>query len=135
VPFHAGQTYLFPLNDDTRREHLWIIATEPDADGQFATASFTSLKGAKDQTVTFLKDEHPFIKWDTCILYSLAEITTTKTLQAYLDNGSAKMHQNASAAVLRLILDGFDASDFTKNRVRQFIREYKRATRDPGAAK
>jgi hypothetical protein len=70
-------------------------------------------------------------KWDTCILFSLAEITTTKTL----DCGRAKMHQNAPAAMLRLILDGFDASDFTKNRVRRFVREYKRATRDPEAPK
>jgi len=130
VPFCAGQTYLFPLNDETRKEHLWIIATEPNADGQFATASFTSLKGAKDQTVTFLKNEHPFIRWDTCILYSLAEITSIQTLQACLDCGSAKMHQDAPAAMLGLILDGFVASDFTKNRVRQFVRDYKQALRE-----
>jgi hypothetical protein len=76
-----------------------------------------------------LKDEHPFIKWDTCILYSLAEITTTETLQTYLDCGNAKMHQDVPADMLRLILDGFVASDFTKNRVREFVREYKRAPR------
>jgi hypothetical protein len=133
VRFRAGQTYLFPLNDDTRREHLWIIATEPNSDGQFATASFTSLRGAKDQTVTLLKDEHPFIKWDTCILYALAEITTAETLQAYLDCGAAKMRQDVPVAMLRLILDGFAASDFTKNRVREFVRQYKERWRNQNA--
>jgi hypothetical protein len=82
VPFRAGQAFLYPLNDDARIEHLWIIATEPDADGRFATASLTSLKDAKDQTVILRKNEHPFIKWDTCVLYSLAEITSVEALQA-----------------------------------------------------
>lgn len=129
MPFHAGQTYLFPLNDETQREHLWIVATEPNADGQFATASFTTLRGAKDQTVTLRKAEHPFIKWDTCILYALAEITTVDKLQANLESGNAKMYQDVPHALLGLILDGFLASDFTKNRVREFVREYKRRAR------
>lgn len=125
--FHAGQTYLYPLNDESRQEHLWIIASEPDANGQFATASFTSLKGAKDQTVTFLRDEHPFIKRDTCILYALAEINTTEKLQAHLKSGDAKMHQDVPAEMLALILDGFTASNRTKNRVREFVKAYKLA--------
>jgi hypothetical protein len=129
VPFHAGQTYLFPLNDETQREHLWIVATEPNADGQFATARFTTLRGAKDRTVTLRKAEHPFIKWDTCILYALAEITTVDKLRANLESGNAKMYQDVPPALLGLILDGFVASDFTKNRVREFVREYKRRLR------
>jgi hypothetical protein len=127
VPFHAGQTYLYPLNDEARREHLWIIVTEPNADGQFATVSLTSLKGAKDQTVTLLKAEHAFIKWDTCVLYALAEVSTTDRLQSYIESGAAKMHQDLRPDILGLILDGFTASDFTKNRVREFVKEYKRA--------
>jgi hypothetical protein len=99
-----------------------VIATEPDIEGQFATVSFTSLKGAKDQTVILLKAQHPFIKWDTCILYSLSEISSTDKLQAYLDCGIAKMHRDVSPEMLCLILDGFSASDFTKNRVREFVK-------------
>jgi hypothetical protein len=125
VPFHAGQTFLYPLSDENKREHLWIIATEPNNDKAFATVSFTSLRGAKDQTVTLLRAEHPFLKWDTCMSYALAEIVTEDTLQAFLDCGSARMHVPASTAVLSLILDGFLASDFTKNRVRDFVRDYK----------
>lgn len=127
MPFHAGETYLYPLNDESRQEHLWIIATEPDVEGQFATASFTSLKGAKDQTVTFLRAEHPFIKRDTCVLYALAEISTTGKLRVYLKSGAAKMHQDVPKDMLGLILDGFTASDRTKNRVREFVLAYKRA--------
>jgi hypothetical protein len=93
----------------------------------------TSLKGAKDQTVTLSKNEHPFIKWDSCILYGLAEITTIDALQGYLDCGSAKIQQSVRADILKLIVDGFIASDFTKNRVREFVKVYKRAAQNrPG---
>jgi hypothetical protein len=129
VPFRAGQTYLYPLGDASLTGHLWVIATEPDDSGQFATVSLTSLKGAKDQTVIFRKAEHPFLKWDTCVLYALAEITSTARLESYIDSGRAKMHQDASPEMLRLVLDGFSASEHTKNRVLNFIRAYKQARR------
>jgi hypothetical protein len=90
------------------------IATEPNADQTFATASFTSLRGAKDQTVTLMKAEHPLLKWDTCISYALAEIVTAEKLQTYLEQGRAKNACSATPAVLRLILDGFLASDSRK---------------------
>jgi hypothetical protein len=122
VPFHAGQTFLFPLNDENQREHLWIIATEPNSEGLFAIASFTSLMGAKDQTVIFHKAEHPFLKWDTCISYAQAETMSAEKLQAHLQCGRAKMHRDATPAVLQLVLQGFSGSDFTKNRVREFVR-------------
>jgi hypothetical protein len=122
VTFHAGQTFLFPLNDENQREHLWIVATEPNREGLFAIASFTSLRGAKDQTVIFRAAEHPFLKWDTCISYAQAEIMSVEKLQAHLQGGRARMHVDATQAVLQLILAGFSASDFTKNRVRDFVR-------------
>jgi hypothetical protein len=125
VAFHAGQTSLFPLDDENQREHLWIIATEPNSEGLFATASFTSLRGAKDQTVIFHKAEHPFLKWDTCISYAQAETMNVEQLRAHLRCGRAKMHRDATPAVLQLVLGGFSASDFTKNRVRNFVRDYK----------
>ena len=125
MTFHAGQTFLFPLNDEARREHLWVIATEPNDEGQFATVSFTTLRGAKDQTMVFHKNEHPFLKWDTCILYQLAEISAIDKLESYLECGSARMHQDVPQLMLREILDGFTAFDYTKHGVRNFVREYR----------
>lgn len=124
--FQAGQTFLFPLAEN-QTAHLWVIATEPNADGFFATVSFTSLRGAKDQTVTLLAAEHPFVKWDTCVLYASAEIMNVKKLQGNIDCGVAKMHWDVSPRILALIVDGFAASDHTKNRVREFVRLAKKA--------
>jgi len=125
--FRSGQTFLFPLNDENQREHLWIIATEPDREDLFAIASFTSLKGAKDQTVILQRAEHPFLKWDTCISYAQAEIMSIEKLQAHVQCGRAKMHCDASPAILKLVLEGFSASDFTKNRVRDFVIDHRAA--------
>jgi hypothetical protein len=129
VPFHAGQTFLFPLNENNLTQHLWVIATEPNSEGLFAVVSFTSLKGAKDQTVILRKTDHPFLRWDTCIAYALADIVSADDLDAYCQRGRAKMHQDVTPEILRLILDGFSASELTKNRVRGFVRDYREAAR------
>jgi len=129
VAFHAGQTFLFPLNSENSKEHLWVIATEPNSDGVFVVVSFTSLKGAKAQTVILHKNEHPFLKWDTCIVYALAEIMDADRLDAHCRCGRAKMHRDVAPNILQLIVDGFLASQLTRNRVRDFVREYKQRAR------
>lgn len=125
MSFLAGQTFLYPLNDNFRKPHLWVIVTKPNADGMFAIVSFTSLMGAKDQTVVLRAAEHPFLKWDTCVSYALAEVTNVQKVQAFLDCGSAMMHKDVSATILALIQDGFAASDHTKKRVLDFVKAYR----------
>ena len=122
--FSAGMTFLYPL-EPSQTAHLWMIVTRPDSDGRFAVVSFTSLKGAKDQTVILRQGEHPFLKWDTCVAYALAQITTTTQLDEFLTTGEARMNTPATYKLQRLVLDGFLASDQTKNRVRTFITNYK----------
>ena len=95
--FHAGQTFHYPLRSPAKA-HLWIIATGPSAQaGSFAAVSLTSLRGAKDQTVILRQGEHPFIKWDTCVAYALAEIITVEHLEARLSKGAARMDLPVSA--------------------------------------
>jgi hypothetical protein len=123
VTFHAGQTFLYPLNDDNESEHLWIITTEQNNEGLFAIASLTSLRGAKDQTVILHRGEHPFITHDTCISYAQAEITSADKLEVLLQCGRAKLHVDAIPTLLKDILDGFSGSPHTRNRIRDFVRE------------
>jgi hypothetical protein len=47
---------------------------------------------------------------------------SVEKLQAHLQCGRARMHMDATPAVLQLVLGGFSASNFTKNRVRDFVR-------------
>lgn len=126
MELRAGHTFLYPLKED-REAHLWIVATNPNADGMFAAVSLTSLKGSKDQTVVLQPGEHPFIKWPTCVAYAVADISSCDKLKGYLESGAARMHRDTSPELLKLVFDGFLASDLTKKRVREFIQAYKAA--------
>jgi hypothetical protein len=95
----------------------------------FAVVSLTSLRQAQDQTLILRKDEHPFLKHDTCICYALAGITGEEKLQNFLDTGFAKLHRDIEASILAEILGGFSASDYTRKRVREFVRDYRAQAR------
>ena len=125
MDFASGQTYLFPTSQ-YQTAHLWVISTNPNPDGLMLVVSLTSLKGSKDQTVILHGGEHPFLKWATCAAYNLADLISCDTLEDHLNKGRAKMHANMSPDNTRLILDGFTASQFTKKRIQQFARAYKK---------
>jgi hypothetical protein len=120
----AGQTFLYDLRSSTA--HLWVIVTEPDPDERFLIVSLTSLKGSKDQTVILHVGEHPFLKWATCVAYAQSDLINTDRFKEILASGNAKMHANLSPQRTALILDGFLASDFTKKRIVEFVKRYKR---------
>ena len=125
MSFVAGETFLFPLG--TRETpHLWIVSTTADADGRFAIVSLTSLKGSKDQTVILRAGEHPFIRWDTCVAYALAELTSSEQLEDLINRGTAQRQAPLRSDLLRLIVDGFLGSDFTKKRISDFVRRARR---------
>jgi hypothetical protein len=56
-----------------------------------------------------------------------AIVTTISKVQEYVETGLARIHDPLNPEILRLILDGFNASDFTKNGVRKFVTDYKAA--------
>lgn len=125
MPLVAGHTFLYPLDNVP---HLWVIATEP-CNGIVAIVNFTSLKGSKDQTVVLLKHEHAFLRWDTSVNFAQAETMSEERLQEYIQQGRAKMHSPIDAVLVQLIVDGFCASPYTKNRIVTFVAEYRASHR------
>ena len=125
MSFVAGETFLYPLGGE-QTPHLWIVATTPGYDGLFAIVSLTSLKGSKDQTVILRSGEHPFIRWDTCVAYALADLTSTEQLQDFLNRGLAELRGPLRRDLLELVVAGFSASPFTKRRINDFVRTARR---------
>ena len=121
MPLSAGQTFLYPLKDGYR-EHLWIIATDPDESGFVAVVNITSLRGSKDQTIVIRRGEHPFVQWDSCVYYLMAEIKSESDIQAHFDCGEAQVRDSLTPALLEDVVAGFAASDFTRERVRNNVR-------------
>ena len=103
-----------------------MIASDPDIDGYCLIVSLTSFKGSSDRTVVLNAGEHPFIKWPTCVAYSLSDLITTEQLTNYVSLGHAKMHlAPLTEKVLDLVFDGFLASQFTKKRIKAYVRTIK----------
>ena len=113
------------MNDTHQIEHLWVVATNPNEDELVAVVNITTLRGAKDQTVVLRSGEHRFIKHDSCVNYTMAEIVKVEKLQERFGSGMAKRHSDMTANLTALVLGGFTASPFTKNRIVDFIRNYK----------
>jgi hypothetical protein len=95
---------------------------------RFVIVNFTSLRGSKDQTVSIRSGGHPFVIHDTCVNYRAAELTSVEVLESRLLSAEAVMREPVTADLLKLIFDGFNASEFTKDRVRQCIRGIPRVT-------
>jgi hypothetical protein len=116
----AGQSFLFDIQQE--KAHLWIVVTDPDAEGFFLVTHVTSLKGSGDRTVILHGKDHPFIRWSSCIAYSQSDLMSCERLHELVEQGSARMQPEFSNEVLRLILDGFTASSFTKKRLIDYAR-------------
>jgi hypothetical protein len=126
LQFRAGQCFIFPLTEEGSIPHVWVICTSPNEDGQFATASFTSLKGAKDQTVILNSGDHPSINRPTCIAYGFAKVLNCDNLQGLINTEQARLHRSdLREDLLKLVVDGFSASDFTSKRVADFVKACK----------
>ena len=119
-----GHAFLFDLKNEPA--HLWVIASDPDIEGYCLIVSLTSFKGNSDRTVVLNAGEHPFIKWPTCVAYSLSELITAEQLINYVSLGHAKMHlAPLTEKVIELVFDGFLASQFTKRRIKTYVRASK----------
>jgi hypothetical protein len=118
------QTFHFDLKSEPC--HLWVIASDPDPAGNSLIVSLTSLKGSKDQTVILHAGEHPFIKWATCVAYGQSDLISEEKLSNFIAQGNARMHTSPmKPETTNLIFDGFLASDFTKNRIRNYVKDLK----------
>jgi hypothetical protein len=113
------------LNRD-EKAHLWVVATNPTGDDDaIVVVSCTSLRGAKDQTVILRAGEHPFIRWDMCLAYNLAEVTSVSRVEELIESGSAQLREPLALKLPADVVAGFSASDFTKKRVRDFVARVK----------
>ena len=124
MSFIAGQCFRYPLGT-LETDHVWVVATSPNRDGEFIVVNFTSLKGNKDQTVILQKGDHPTVKHPTAVYYAAAEMMLVENLSDYLACGSARMEADLSPALLKLVQDGFSASCYTKNRIVDFVKKHK----------
>jgi len=124
----CGDAFLFPL-DDSHSEHLWIVLTNPNADGEILIVSITTVyahdKDKADMTMLLHKGEHRFITRDSYIYYREAMIKKASDLEAEEKTGTLKMHDSCTPEVLSLVRGGISASKHCAKVIRGFYSDHK----------
>jgi hypothetical protein len=118
---HAGDTYLISFQHVGPTPHLWILAFGPDTKGRIVLVSVTTLRRGKDQTVVLQPGDHPFVKHPSCVFYQDAIIASASHLEAWIAGELATPTDPCPAELLKLVCDGFSASEFTPQKVVRLI--------------
>jgi hypothetical protein len=75
--------------------------------------NLTTAKKFHDHSCVLKVGDHPFVRWNSCINYGQGYIISGVTIKSKLDAGIIEYREPMSQAVMRKILDGAQASDFT----------------------
>jgi hypothetical protein len=117
----AGDTFVISFDHVGPTPHLWILAAGPDAEGRIVLVSITTLRRGKDQTVVLQSGDHPFVEHPSCVFYQDAMIADASRLEDWIAGDLAKPFEPCSAELLKLVRDGFNASEFTPKKVMRLI--------------
>jgi hypothetical protein len=121
---NCGDTLLIPAPGSGPISHLWIIVTKPcPTTHRCVLANITTLRNAQDQTVTLGPADHPFIRHQSAIRYSDAQIADVRTLRHDLAAGIVVAHKPCSPATIGLVQAGILASPYTPKKIQTFCQE------------
>ncbi len=116
----VGETFL-DLKATTP-PHLWIVCSNPNANGDVVIVNLTKLHaGTIDDTCVLQRGDHPFVSTDTAVRYQSADVKPVRELEAKIQKGDCKHHQPASDQLMTRIREGAVASDYTPNRVKRAV--------------
>ena len=116
-----GDTLLVAKHPDAT-PHLWILVTDPDANGDVVIVNVTDFRNHSDQTIVLKEGDHPFIRKDSVVLYSDSQVVTVSSLMNALNSrlGICSQRECCSEQLLQRIRSGIFASDFTPNKIIEF---------------
>lgn len=98
----CGDTLLIPAPGSDVIPHLWIIVTEPAPEThRCAIVSVTTLRYNKDQTVTLVPGDHPFIRHPSIVFYADAQIVDVRQLRADVLARVAEPREGCSPDLLK----------------------------------
>lgn len=123
----CGDTFLIPKSSG-ETEHLWIVVTDPEPDTSFAVCvNITTKQSYSETTVILRPGMHPFIKHDSVVYYSDAQILTLNKVQQALDARMTGVvcepREPCSRAVLEMIRQGILSSKMTPNNVKDYCKK------------
>ena len=120
----CGDTFLTPKKPRAT-EHLWIVVTQPVPGESLAVCvSITSRRSNSETTVILSAGDHPFIRHESVVHYSDADIidlyAVQSALNAQMSGILCRQHQRCNDNLLRRIQDGMLISKMVPNKVKEF---------------
>jgi hypothetical protein len=105
----CGDTFLAPKSS-AEKEHLWVIITDPDAEGKAVGVNITSLRSYSETTLVLDKGDHRFITHPSVVNYGLAQILDIRAVHTAIEKKPkyfvCKSHDPCSPELLKKVQDG-----------------------------
>lgn len=101
--------------------HLWVVLSDPDANGRVVAVMIRSKRRFSDCTVELSDGDHPFISHASVVDYGSATYWTVRRLEEWLANQRAHLRQDVTGKLLARLLRGLCASSYTPNEIREYV--------------
>lgn len=101
---NLGETFI-PVAT-ARQGHLHVVVSEPDDAGQVAVVNLTTKKWDSDTCCLLQARDHPWVKHETVVLYSRAQLVAVQGLVRGVEAGVLRRQSAMSANPLRRIQEG-----------------------------
>ncbi len=122
-----GDTFLLPTPRQNT-PHLWIVITEPDAEGKAICLNITTRQPFSETTVVLNAGDHPFITHESVVYYSDARSLDVRIVEEAMKGQHGfvdivcQQHEPCSVQLLRRIQGGLLASPFVKRKIKDYCR-------------
>jgi hypothetical protein len=122
----CGDTFLIPKRG-SEAEHLWIVITEPDENGQAVCVNITSRNNESDTTVVLRPGDHSFVKKESVVYYVDAQVLDLAKVAAAIKakprSYVCTLHDSCEPELLARIQEGLQRSPFCPNGIKDLCRK------------
>ena len=119
----AGRSLLFREHPHAK-PHLWFILTDPDRDPPSVVAVMVRThRQFTDPTVILVPGDHPFIKHESSVHFSSAQLFRVSRIQRALATGQGHLLEDMTRELLSTVRNGLLESPFTVHAMRAHRRD------------
>lgn len=124
----AGDAFMLPRGKENIPHLHTVVLASDQSTGLCIVVNFTTKRRGVEQTLVLDAGDHPFIKHESCALFSDAKVVPVSALQQGEAAGKVMRQPRFSAAVLKRIQEGMMKSSFTPQMVKEKYHAWTRAT-------
>lgn len=107
-------------DEDGTDEHLHVLLTSPSLAGEVVTVSISTRRAKSETLVCLQPGEHAFITRPSVCPYRFAKIRSESSIIAAINNGTARLKDPASEALISKLVAGLMDSDFAPPGIKAF---------------